>query len=415
MGNIIMQSIIDKPYFPYQAWVPTTPKKFGRDVIEEERKECIRIYGGTRPKCMIPICNMHDDLECHHIIPRKIGGSSNIDNAILLCPNCHKKAASWIIPPDMLTKIKNGQNPNLNLLKKSDYDLGDTIIFLSEFRKTKIELSPASQWELMTSVLWALSLRDETYLRLKIKAWTLSVMAGFCISYMRGGKFHGFCYHPRYIINTLVNRSNIYNHYVKDLFLDIHNSHHRATNENAIENFQKSSKYINRTYNLFKKYKDNLVNMYMPIDKEIYQNILDSHYISINAKSLDHHFLIDESWDSDNNFEKTKSFFVAAILLSDEKKANYLAEKVIEKYRDEISITAASTLRVISAWLMRKGHCHLLEAEEKINQSIIIAKKGEYNHQLEKSNKLKSILNNWPESIRFSTNIRGSEVLLSIL
>jgi len=33
-------------------------------------------------------------LEIHHIVPRSLGGSNDLDNLMPLCPNCHSKLYS---------------------------------------------------------------------------------------------------------------------------------------------------------------------------------------------------------------------------------------------------------------------------------------------------------------------------------
>ena len=42
--------------------------------------------------CEVPTCNFDEVLEIHHIIPRSKGGSNDVSNLIILCPNHHSLA-----------------------------------------------------------------------------------------------------------------------------------------------------------------------------------------------------------------------------------------------------------------------------------------------------------------------------------
>lgn len=44
--------------------------------------------------------------EIHHIVPVSEGGSGKLDNLIMLCPNCHKKADYGVITRDELKKYQ---------------------------------------------------------------------------------------------------------------------------------------------------------------------------------------------------------------------------------------------------------------------------------------------------------------------
>jgi len=55
-------------------------------------KELYIKYGG---KCAV--CGFDEVVEVHHIIPRYLNGSDNIDNLILLCPNHHALADRGMI------------------------------------------------------------------------------------------------------------------------------------------------------------------------------------------------------------------------------------------------------------------------------------------------------------------------------
>ena len=62
-------------------------KYYGRRAYERKIK-----YMHKQGFCSICGYKEHPDiLEVHHIIARKDGGNDDIDNLILLCPNCHRK------------------------------------------------------------------------------------------------------------------------------------------------------------------------------------------------------------------------------------------------------------------------------------------------------------------------------------
>ena len=60
-----------------------------------------RKYLGT--KCMI--CGWDVDVDVHHIIPIRHGGTNNIDNLAVLCPNHHRMADTGKISQDELLNI----------------------------------------------------------------------------------------------------------------------------------------------------------------------------------------------------------------------------------------------------------------------------------------------------------------------
>lgn len=55
--------------------------------------------------------------EIHHIVPVSEGGSGELDNLIMLCPNCHKKADYGVITREELRKAqkKNVIMKNLSI------------------------------------------------------------------------------------------------------------------------------------------------------------------------------------------------------------------------------------------------------------------------------------------------------------
>lgn len=55
--------------------------------------------------------NLSRGCEIHHIIPVREGGKSEVDNLILLCPNCHKQADWGIITREELRKHQRKARP----------------------------------------------------------------------------------------------------------------------------------------------------------------------------------------------------------------------------------------------------------------------------------------------------------------
>jgi 5-methylcytosine-specific restriction endonuclease McrA len=43
-------------------------------------------------------CGSTDNIQLHHIIPKRLGGTSDPENLIPLCDNCHKKLHNLIDP-----------------------------------------------------------------------------------------------------------------------------------------------------------------------------------------------------------------------------------------------------------------------------------------------------------------------------
>jgi len=66
------------------------------------RRRALRIYG---KKCMLPDCAFDYVVHNHHIIPRSEGGSHDLDNCILLCPNHHALADAGILTRDFLLSL----------------------------------------------------------------------------------------------------------------------------------------------------------------------------------------------------------------------------------------------------------------------------------------------------------------------
>lgn len=55
--------------------------------------------------CMI--CGFDIAVQVHHVIPRRIGGSNGIDNAVILCPNHHAMADRGMLSADLLTSLNH--------------------------------------------------------------------------------------------------------------------------------------------------------------------------------------------------------------------------------------------------------------------------------------------------------------------
>jgi 5-methylcytosine-specific restriction endonuclease McrA len=52
------------------------------------KKQLILERGGVCQICMLDKDYL---LDVHHIVPKKRGGGDNLDNLMLLCPNCHRE------------------------------------------------------------------------------------------------------------------------------------------------------------------------------------------------------------------------------------------------------------------------------------------------------------------------------------
>lgn len=59
--------------------------------------------------------------EIHHIVPVSEGGSGELDNLIMLCPNCHKKADYGVITRDELKKYQKLECDTDNLNNSPEY------------------------------------------------------------------------------------------------------------------------------------------------------------------------------------------------------------------------------------------------------------------------------------------------------
>lgn len=74
----------------------------GGDAKFKARRRAIRVHGH---KCMIPGCDFDYVVHNHHITPRSEGGSHDLENCILLCPNHHALADAGVLSRDDLREI----------------------------------------------------------------------------------------------------------------------------------------------------------------------------------------------------------------------------------------------------------------------------------------------------------------------
>ncbi|MES2060224.1 MAG: helix-turn-helix domain-containing protein [Patescibacteria group bacterium] len=65
------------------------------------------VYIKFQARCAV--CNFDEVTEVHHIIPVKLGGSNDIENLILLCPNHHKLADKGMLN---IKDIPNSSTPS---------------------------------------------------------------------------------------------------------------------------------------------------------------------------------------------------------------------------------------------------------------------------------------------------------------
>jgi len=73
------------------------------------RRRALRIFG---TECMIPDCGFDFVVHNHHIIPRSEGGSHDLNNCVLLCPNHHALADAGMLTRDYLLSLVQPHLPN---------------------------------------------------------------------------------------------------------------------------------------------------------------------------------------------------------------------------------------------------------------------------------------------------------------
>ena len=421
-----ISKLINQPFFPYPAWVPSYKNRFLKRAKEQLYEEAICLKGGAEIKCMVPSCRIgenHDDINCHHIIPQEFGGPGDPENGIVFCTRHHRLATRGIITPDACLRIKKNLPPYINLKYLSLQDLSAAIRMVSEFTESKVSMDAEDQWQLASSILIAARSRKTSKLSFKVCAWALSVMAGFCISYMQGGHYQSGFHHPRILIDSYLRESNRYNRLCSDPFLSIHNLHHMAVNLNALLNFNSSSKLISRVDRDFQLLAGGKIDSLMPVISKSYRAYIVSHCISIFSKAGDIFCLklIDEkikkAQDAPANEiqESWKSYLEAALLIGDEERSDHYATLVGDNCPIEPTIADSSKFRVLAAWALRKGRNYYREAENYLTKSINIATEGGFNHQLEKSLGLKRTMEQKTELLKFSIDNKGASLLSEVL
>lgn len=66
------------------------PIKVPKSILDLSKRTISKILSRANQGCMI--CGWNEaTCDIHHIIPRKIGGSNDNDNLVIVCPNCHRK------------------------------------------------------------------------------------------------------------------------------------------------------------------------------------------------------------------------------------------------------------------------------------------------------------------------------------
>ena len=78
----------------------SNPNFRGTNNATTARENAIKFFG---KRCMI--CGWAEVVDVHHIIPRRHGGTNNLDNLIVLCPNHHRLADLKRITDTELTSI----------------------------------------------------------------------------------------------------------------------------------------------------------------------------------------------------------------------------------------------------------------------------------------------------------------------
>jgi len=78
------------------------------------RMQAIKKYGN---KC--ELCGFKLIVESHHILPKNKGGLHEIDNLMVLCPNCHALITRGHLDLKSRKDIRNARNKLVKLLKSS--------------------------------------------------------------------------------------------------------------------------------------------------------------------------------------------------------------------------------------------------------------------------------------------------------
>lgn len=66
------------------------------------RMKALAVYGAT---CLIPECDFNIVVHNHHILPKGNGGTHDLRNCIILCPNHHAMADAGLLTPEYLQAL----------------------------------------------------------------------------------------------------------------------------------------------------------------------------------------------------------------------------------------------------------------------------------------------------------------------
>lgn len=83
------------------------------------REQAIKKYGN---KC--ELCGYGAAIETHHIIPKKMNGSHEVNNLVVLCPNCHALITRKYFILENRKSILKIRKKIVNLLKSFYPNLG---------------------------------------------------------------------------------------------------------------------------------------------------------------------------------------------------------------------------------------------------------------------------------------------------
>lgn len=112
-------------------------------------------------------------LQIHHIEPIAMGGNNDLDNLIILCPNCHKSVHAGIIKKDDLywlkkfpKKLKDFQYDNMSPGYKIIIEKLDSYLFrLDQAHKKPVNKKNKNIIEQLNSYIFNLEQKNEFYQR----------------------------------------------------------------------------------------------------------------------------------------------------------------------------------------------------------------------------------------------------------
>lgn len=110
-------------------------------------------------------------LQIHHIEPIAMGGNNDLDNLIILCPNCHKSVHAGIIKKDDLywlkkfpKKLKDFQYDNMSPEYKIIMEKLDSYLFrLDQANKKPVNKKNKNIIEQLNSYIFNLEQKNEFY------------------------------------------------------------------------------------------------------------------------------------------------------------------------------------------------------------------------------------------------------------